>query len=140
MTAIRTILPTMTTTESLSIRVRLSVRRVALVAIASVALLAAVGCSLEEAEPSPVNVEPGGALDVPAEGADGGEAATVPDGRALLSSALALYEDGYRFLARAEVQGLEAGTITGVVIGQSAQMTLTSGDATVSYVTTSEGS
>ncbi len=116
-------------------------RRVALVALVSVVLLAVAGCSPEEAESSPDIVESRGAVGVPVEVADGGEVGIAqPDGRALLSSALAMYDDGYQFAAVAEVQGLEAAAVNGVVIGQSAQMTVLSGDATISYVTTRDGS
>ena len=69
-----------------------------LVAFVSVVLLAVAGCSPEEAESSPDIVELRGAVDVPVEVADGGEVGIVgPDGRALLSCALAMYDDGYEF-------------------------------------------
>lgn len=71
---------------------------------------------------------------------DDGESTETVDAGALLSSALALYGDGYQFISVAEVQGSEAAEITGVIVGQSAQMTVSSGDATVSYIITPAGS
>lgn len=58
----------------------------------------------------------------------------------MLASALAQYSDGYRFDALAEIRGAEAAKISGVVIGTSAQMDVTSGEATISYIITPQAS
>ncbi len=133
---------TMTTTDP-TVGVRLSMRRAALVAMAALVIFVAAACSPAETGTSPDGVasESAVAPSTDREVATGGEQDTEPrDGGGLLSSALALYGDGYQFAAVAEVQGSEAAMISGVVIGQSAQMTITSGDATVSYVITPDGS
>jgi len=62
------------------------------------------------------------------------------DARALLASALDRYEDGYRFEAVAMVGDEEAVTITGFVIGESAQMEVASGDGTATYIITPDAS
>jgi ketosteroid isomerase-like protein len=136
---------TMTTTDPMSTRVRLSMRRAALLAITVLALFAVAGCSPGEPDTSADVVESTtstvSSAGVAPGGEQGAEQSAVPlDGGVLLSSALALYGDGYQFAAVAEVQGSEAAVISGVVIGQSARMTITSGDATVSYVITPDGS
>ncbi len=136
---------TTTTTDTTSISVRLSVRRAALVAITALALFAVAGCSPGEPDTSADVVESSTSTASSTEVTVGGEQDTEQgaeplDGGVLLSSALALYGDGYQFSAVAEVQGSEAAVISGVIIGQSARMTITSGDATVSYVITPEGS
>ena len=116
-------------------------RRVTLVLFVALTLLATSGCSAGKTDSSPEVVEPGSAVDPPAKNVSSDERATEePDGRALLSSSLALYREGYKFEAVAEVQGSEAVVIDGFVVGQSAQMTITSGDATVSHVITPNGS
>jgi len=139
------------TTDSTSIRVRLFTRGAVLVVIVALATLAATGCSNGETESSAdaVEVDAVGAdvvgsdssVDLPGEVTVVGErAAEQLDGSTLLSESLALYGDGYRFNAVAEVHGSEAAVISGVVVGQDAQMVITSGDATVSYLITADGS
>ncbi len=136
------------TTDSSSRSVRLSPRRAALIAVASFVLLVAAGCSPSgdtATDTTPTNSPP---ASVTSTTPDSGDATTPDSGKAandidpgeLLSQALALYEDGYQFGAVAEVAGSEAAKIAGVVIGQSAQMDVTSGDATISYIITPDGS
>ena len=132
-----------TTTDSTSARVRLSMRRAALFVLGALTLLAVAGCSPGSAD-TPTDLD---GVELSTSTAPAAEVTTVveqtvdlPDGGELLVSALALYGDGYRFEAVAEVQGSEVATISGVVIAQSAGMTVTSGDATVSYVITPDGS
>ncbi len=64
---------------------------------------------------------------------------TVPiDAAALLADALAAYADGYRFSSHATVGDATAGDVTGIVLGDTVQMAVTSGGATVTYVITPE--
>ncbi len=131
---------TKTTTDSSSRSVRLSFRRAALIAATAFVLLAAAGCS-PSGDTAPETTTTGSP--------PGSVASTTPDSSPsvgdinaseLLSAALTRYEDGYQFGAVAEVEGSEAAKIAGVVIGQSAQMNVTSGDATISYIITPEAS
>lgn len=62
--------------------------------------------------------------------------AVAVDAPLLLESALASYAEGYRFSSVATVNGAEAGTVSGVVIGDESQMDVRSGNATVTYLTT----
>jgi len=136
-----TTMTTMTTTDSASSGVRPSSRRAALIAIAVAGLMGLAACSP-------------GSLDTPAEVVETsttstsstqvtlaeGESTGTIDVSNLLSNALALYGDGYQFASVADVKGSEAAEITGAVVGLDAKMTVSSGDATVSYIITSEGS
>ena len=133
---------TKTTTESSQGRMRLSMRRAAFVATTAFVLLVAAGCSpsTDEAVDTTVTtvatsqdestttttstVNPGDGIDV----------------RALLAEALSRYEDGYAFDAVAEIEGSQAATVTGVVIGRKAEMMITSGGATVTYIITPDQS
>ncbi len=130
---------TKTTTDPSHGRVRPSFRRAALVATAASILLIAAACSPS----SDTTTDADGPATTVAAGAtststvDAGEGIDV---RALLSEALARYEDGYEFDAVAEVDGAEAANVSGVVIGDKAQMTITSGDATVTYIITPDQS
>jgi hypothetical protein len=58
------------------------------------------------------------------------------DAAGLLQSALAAYGPGYAFTASATVAGQEAAAISGFVIGDGSQMTVSSGDGIADYVTT----
>lgn len=119
---------------------RLSVRRAAFVATTAFVLLVAAGCSPSTDE----------AVDTTVTTSVGAETTTTTsmvspssdgiDVRALLAEALSRYEDGYAFDAVAEIEGAEAATVTGVVIGRKAEMQITSGDATVTYIITPDQS
>jgi len=136
------------TTDSSSRSVRLSPRRVALIAGTAFVLLVAAGCSPSSdaaTDTTATNSPPVSVTSTPpdsgnATAPDSGNAVSNIDPGELLSNALALYENGYQFGAVAEVEGSEAAKVAGVVIGQSAQMDVTSGNATISYIITPDGS
>jgi len=124
---------------------RLSVRRAAFVATTAFVLLVAAGCSPsnDAAVDTTVATTTTTAAAAAEQGATTTSAANLGDGidvGALLSEALARYEAGYAFDATAEIEGSEAATVTGVVIGRKAQMEITSGDATVTYLITPDQS
>ncbi len=121
---------------------RLSGRRAAFVATTAFIMLIAAGCSSSTGE----------AVDTTVTTSQGETATTAtttstvnPSGdgidvQALLAEALSRYEDGYAFDAVAEIEGSQAATVTGVVIGRKAEMTITSGGATVTYIITPDQS
>lgn len=128
-----------TTTDPSQGRVRLSTRRAAFVATAAFVVLVAAGCSpssnatTDPTTPSTTTTESVATTTTTSAGAQ-------LDVGALLSKALSSYDGGYAFDAVAEVEGAEAATVTGVVIGNKAEMEITSGDATVKYTITPDQS
>lgn len=129
-----------TTTDPQSTRKRLSFRRaVSAVAILAV-LVVASGCTNSSEESG----DPLGSADSSAPATSttlSSTTTTVPiNARGALASALDRYEGGYRFEAVASVGEAEAVTITGVVIGTSAEMNVASGDGVAEYIITPDGS
>jgi hypothetical protein len=59
----------------------------------------------------------------------------VVDGPALLADALAAYEAGYEFNSRAIVNGAPAVVVDGRMVAGVSEMMVSSGDATVEYLT-----
>jgi len=125
--------------------VRLSTRRVALFAIAASALIGLAGCSSgnsDTVDQTPAEPDTASTAETSSTVATSGDEEIVEeiDAGGLLASALSLYASGYQFASVAEVQGSEAAEITGAIVGLSAKMTVLSGNATVSYIITPEGS
>lgn len=138
--------PIMTATDSVTHRVRLSFGRAAPVVVVGFVLLVVSGCSpsgITVTETSTVTSLPAPVVTTTTGGEEAAsQTAEVDDldGREVLARALARYEDGYRFDSVAGVEGSQAVRITGVIVGESAQMSVVSGDATVGYVITPDAS
>ena len=121
---------------------RLSGRRAAFVATTAFIMLIAAGCSSSTGEAVDTTVT----TVTTSQGETATTTSTVnPSGdgidvQALLAEALSRYEDGYAFDAVAEIEGSQAATVTGVVIGRKAEMKITSGEATVTYIITPDQS
>lgn len=128
-----------TTTDPTSVRGRLSSRRGALVVTSAFVLLLATGCATGSTETDTAASSPSATVSQQTP-ATAGSSATEIDANTLLQGALDRYKDGYRFEATASVGDAEAVTITGLIIGASAEMAVTSGDGTATYVITPERS
>ncbi|GMQ92642.1 MAG: hypothetical protein BMS9Abin12_0119 [Acidimicrobiia bacterium] len=127
---------TKTTTDPQSMQRRLSLRRaVSAVAIMTVLVVVSACTSTDDANSGDDSSSP-----TTSQVEDSATTTVAVDARVLLASALDRYENGYRFEAVAKVGDEEAATITGFVIGESAQMDVTSGDGTVTYVITPDAS
>ncbi len=119
---------------------RPSVRRAASIATIALGVLVAAGCSPSDDATVEATAAPATTVTVAETTTSTTNAAADIDVRDVLAKALARYEDGYAFDAVASVEGAEAASVEGVVIGNKAQMTITSGDATVTYIITPDQS
>jgi hypothetical protein len=122
-----------TTTDASPTQRRLSPARAVFAVVVATTVLAVAACTTSDDDVSPESA-------TATSSANSTTAAPqdIIDAGALLRSALDQYDEGYRFDATVSIGDQVAAEISGVVIGSSAQMSVSSGDGVVDYVITPE--
>ncbi len=128
-----------TTSDPSRTQGRLSPARAVFAVVVATTVFAVAACTTSDDEVSPESTIATSSVNpTPATTTTTQSPQDTVDAGALLRSALERYDEGYRFDATVSVGDQVAAEISGVVIGSSAQMLVSSGDGVVDYVITPE--